>query len=50
MNTFAGFIWLLIYAWLIVFFLHQVIGGILGLFHRGIEKRNALVVSLKEKP
>jgi len=49
MNTFSGFIWLFIYSWILIFVIHQVIGGLLALFFRGIEKKNQIAVTLKEK-
>ena len=48
--TFGDFLGLLIVAWLIVFLLHQTIGGLLGIFWRGIGKKNRIVVDLKDTP
>lgn len=48
--SFGDFIGLLVLGWVIAFVVHQVIGGFLGLFWRGVEKRNRIVVDLKEQP
>jgi hypothetical protein len=38
----SNFLGLLIVGWLIVYVLHQAIGGLLGLFYRGLRKRHYL--------
>ncbi len=46
--SFGDFIGLIITGVLIAFVLHQTIGGFLGLFWRGVEKRNKIIVELKD--
>lgn len=47
--TFGDFIGALVLGWAIAFVLHQTIGGFLGIFWRGVEKRNKIVVDLKDQ-
>lgn len=50
MRGFSDFLGLFFVGWTIVFFLHQSIGGLLGLFYRGIKKRHAIeIVNAKNK-
>jgi len=47
----ADFFWLLIVAWLISFLLHQIIGGLLGIFYRGVGRTHAIeIVNMRNKP
>ena len=48
--TFGDFIGLLILAWIFAFALHQTIGGLMNIFFRGVEKKNKIVVDLKDRP
>jgi hypothetical protein len=47
---FGDYLWLLILTAFVIFFLHQIIGGILNVFWRGIFKRHAIAVTLKDLP
>jgi len=47
----ADFFGLLLLAWIVIFFLHQAIGGLLALFNRGVKRRHAIeIVNLRNKP
>lgn len=45
----ADFMWLLIIGWIIIFVIHQTIGGLLGLFYRRVQHKNEISVTLKQK-
>ena len=47
--TFGDFIGVLVLGWVIAFLIHQTVGGFLGLFWRAVEKRNKIVVELKDQ-
>ena len=37
------------FAWASIFFFHQVIGGLIGIFTRGVIKKNKIIVAFKEE-
>jgi hypothetical protein len=45
-NDFFG---LLLIGWLIVYLLHQTIGGLLGIFWRSLHERNAIKIAFPGK-
>jgi hypothetical protein len=46
----ADFFSVFLIGWAIVFLLHQTIGGLIGLFTKGIQKRHAIeIVNAKNK-
>lgn len=48
--TFSDFMGLEVIAWVIVFLIHQSVGGLLGLFYRGVRKTHAIeIVNAKNK-
>lgn len=51
MTNFSDFLGLLIVGFFITFFLHQTIGGILGLFWRSQQKKHVIeIVNTWNKP
>lgn len=50
MNGIANFLGILFLGWFIVFLLHQALGGILGIFYRGLRKKHAIeIVNARNK-
>ena len=47
---FADFVWLILFAWLIVFVLHQTIGGLLGLIPGVAHKKIIEIANTWNKP